>query len=312
MAVCPYRLNGVMRFCVFTPRDFCFRFSDMLEIVPCTGIEFGALHAAMNAAFSDYLVPMALTPDRFRLMLRQRGYDEDLSWLAKSQGRVVGFWLIGSNGETEREAAYVIATGSLPEHRGQGIATRIFESVSGNLATQGIETLELEVIDQNTAARKAYEKLGFTAWREVVCFKLPLPEPGSSAHIQVTARPIPFETIQRAGPIAWDWQPTWQNSLDALGRIRDHIEIQGVYVAEKLAGYGIVIRPTATLAQLAVHPEHRRQTIGTSILAALSLRLDTDSVQIINAEASDSGFAAFVDRCQGVASTRQIALSLKV
>ncbi len=284
----------------------------MLKIIPCSDIEFDALHAALCEAFSDYLVPMKPTPNQFRFMLRQRGYDEDLSWLAISEGRIVGFWLIGSNGCTNRKTAYVIATGSLPEHRGQGIATAIFEPLCQNLAASGVENLQLEVIDQNIAARKTYEKLGFTPRREVACYKLPIPTRGSPVQNQVTAQPIPFETIELAASTTWDWHPTWQNSLEALGRIRDDLEIQGVYLGKELTGYGIVIRPTATLAQLAVHRDHRRQSIGTSILAALSLRLDTDHVQIINAEASDSGFAGFVAHNQGTARTRQIALSLKV
>lgn len=284
----------------------------MLKIIPCTSIEFDSLHAALCKAFSDYLVPMRPTPDQFRFMLRQRGYNEDLSWLAISESKIVGFWLIGSTGGANRKTSYVIATGSLPEHRGRGIATEIFEPLWRNLAASGVENLELEVIDQNVAARKAYEKLGFEARREVVCFKLPIPTPDSSPQNQATVRPIPFETIELAAATTWDWKPTWQNSLEALGRITDDLEIQGVCLGKELTGYGIIIRPTATLAQLAVHRDRRRQGIGTSILSALSLQLDTDHVQIINAEAADSGFSDFIAQNRGTAGTRQITLSLKV
>ena len=284
----------------------------MIEIAPYTEHDLDALREALCEAFSDYVVPMRPTPEQFRFMLRQRGFDAGLTWLARSNGRIVGFWLLGSNGEAQRESAYVIATGTVPDHRGHGIATDIFERMSPALVQGGVKRVELEVIDQNTAARNAYEMLGFTPQREAACFTLPTPNNGASTSAHPRIRPIPLEAIQMTGSRLWDWEPTWQNSLEALQRIKEDVEAVGAYNSEGLMAYGAVIRPTAKLAQLAVHRNRRRRGFGTEVLAALTTCVKCDSLQVINAEASDSGFSAFIERNQGIAGTRQFVLSRKL
>ena len=252
---------------------------------------------------------MQPTPEQFRFMLRQRGFNQHLSWLARSDGEIVGFWLLGSHGGGRGKTAYVIATGTHPAHRGRGVATRVFECLSQDIGARGFETLELEVIDRNTAARRAYETLGFTAQRDVICYKLPLPRTDPPVHRSASIGPVSLEMIRMSGAKLWDWAPTWQNSLDSLDRIEEDLEIIGVYAGEDLLGYGAVIRSTSTLAQLAVRADRRRQGIGSDILAALSARLDGDSLQIINASSGDNALAGFVARNKGTEGTRQIVLS---
>lgn len=281
----------------------------MLDILPFANTSQAALHGAMCAAFSDYIVPMQPTPEQFRFMLRQRGFNQSLSWVARSDGEIVGFWLLGSHGKGSSKTAYVIATGTHPAHRGRGIATRVFESLAQDIGARGFETLELEVIDRNTAARKAYEKLGFAAQRDVICYKLPLLKADPPINRGASIGPVSLEMIRMSGAGLWDWQPTWQNSLESLDRIQEDLEIIGVYAGEDLLGYGAVIRSTSTLAQLAVRADRRRQGIGRSILAALASRLDDDSLQIINASSGDEALAGFVARNEGTAGTRQIVLS---
>ena len=264
----------------------------------------------MCRAFSDYLVPMQPTPEQFRFMLRQRGFNQHLSWLARSDGEIVGFWLLGSHGKNCNKTAYVIATGTHPAHRGRGVATRVFESLSQDIGARGFETLELEVIDRNAAARKAYEKLGFAVQREVICYKLPLLKTDPPIHPSASIGPVSLEMIRMSGTELWDWQPTWQNSLESLDRIQEDLEIIGAYAGEDLLGYGAVIRSTSTLAQLAVRADRRRQGIGRAILAALMARSGNAGLQIINASSSDKGFTAFIERNGGSAGTRQIVMSI--
>ncbi|MBI1770506.1 MAG: GNAT family N-acetyltransferase [Bacteroidetes bacterium] len=50
----------------------------------------------------------------------------------------------------------------LPEHRGQGVNKKIIDFLKGWAKNKNIDELRLEVYSQNTAAIRAYEKLGFS------------------------------------------------------------------------------------------------------------------------------------------------------
>ncbi|WP_046245409.1 GNAT family N-acetyltransferase [Hymenobacter terrenus] len=50
-----------------------------------------------------------------------------------------------------------------PEYRGQGVSTRILAALKQWAQQQGLTEMRLEVYSDNTAARRAYEKFGFSA-----------------------------------------------------------------------------------------------------------------------------------------------------
>lgn len=302
--------KAILQFCGFTRESFCDRLHSMIDIVPYAETDQEALHEALCMAFSDYLLPMQPTAEQFRFMLRQRGFDPALTWLAKSDGRIVGFWIMASNDKGAPQVAYTIATGTVPEYRGRGLAGKVFERMLANHKLKGVEKLELEVIDENISARKAYGKLGFEPERGVVCFALPTGPGGFSEPAPDGISPLPLKVIETARPDLWDWSPTWQNSFEALSRIEDEVEIRGIYDGDILQGYGAVIRPTTKLAQLAVHRDFRRKGIGSRILAALMAGPGAGGLQVINADARDEGFTAFMEKSGGLAGTRQIVLSL--
>jgi ribosomal protein S18 acetylase RimI-like enzyme len=67
----------------------------------------------------------------------------------------------------------------------------------------------------------------------------------------------------------WDGYPSWQNSIDACERVAGDRSIVAAYVNDECVGYGVVFVPSSSLMQLAVSPRHRRQGIGSTVLAAL-------------------------------------------
>jgi ribosomal protein S18 acetylase RimI-like enzyme len=52
-----------------------------------------------------------------------------------------------------------------PEHRGQGIGTRLLEAAESRLADAGAETVGLEALADNDAAREFYRKRGYAPHR---------------------------------------------------------------------------------------------------------------------------------------------------
>lgn len=240
-------------------------------------------------------------------MLRQRGYNPSLSHVAMADGRPVAFWIIGSDPKRSI-GAYVIATGTTPDFRRRGIARQAFSRVNAALVDRRAEWLELEVIDENRNARNLYEQLGFELRRNVSCFTVSQAPGPTALRSPAPAGEIPLAELQSRGPEMRDWPPSWQNEFGCLARVSDSLICLAIKEADDLRGYGILIRPTATIAQIAVHPNHRRLGTGSLLLTALLSANDSKPVRIINADAGDQAFLAFVRRCNGSEGTRQIVM----
>lgn len=251
------------------------------------------MHQCMNAAFSDYLVPLQLPYEHFQLMLSQRGFDPGLTRIARSDGQAVSFWLIASRPNGTANNAYTIATGTLPEQRGRGLAEKVFYAVRSELAAQGFDGLQLEVIEANGAARKLYEKLGFEVRREVICFRLETADLPPASNQSITLRPCDLRDIGEQLIELQDWPPSWQNSFDSLNAIAEMVTVLGAFDGDRCLGYGALIKHNTVLAQLAVRPGHRRQGLGSAILAALAK--GQPGLEIINIDARDTGTKAFFE-----------------
>ncbi len=282
----------------------------MIAFGSCRDVPVPALHEAMAGAFADYVVSMSPALEQFAFMLRQRGYDPSLSQVAIADGRPVAFWIIGS--DPQCNGTYVIATGTTPDFRRRGLATQIFAHVRAALIERRAEWLELEVIDENRNARELYERLGFRPRRNVSCFTIPDAPMASASHAPAGIDDIPLSELQSRGPGMRDWPPSWQNGFASLARISDSLVCLGARAAGGLSGYGILIRPTATVAQITVHPNHRRQGVGTRLLMALYSANGSEPVRIINAEARDRAFSAFIRKCNGSEGPRQIVMRMPV
>jgi ribosomal protein S18 acetylase RimI-like enzyme len=53
----------------------------------------------------------------------------------------------------------------VPDRRGEGIGTELFETVERDLAATGHDAVALEVIAENEAARRLYDRLGYEQHR---------------------------------------------------------------------------------------------------------------------------------------------------
>ena len=59
------------------------------------------------------------------------------------------------------DTAEIVGLATQPECRRRGLATRLLERAMGDLATEGVATLRLDVDENNAAARALYRRLGF-------------------------------------------------------------------------------------------------------------------------------------------------------
>ena len=281
-----------------------------IEIEACRPDELPALHRAMNAAFSDYLVPLSLTFEQFRFMLRQRGFDPALSWVAKSGDRIVSFWLIGRHREEQRKSAYVIATGTLHGHRGRGLSRQVFHCLQAALAAGGKDRLCLEVIENNIAAKRLYDTLGFRSARKLDCYELRSGERTPPPPESIGLRPCDPLDLREQMEAMWNWRPSWQNSFGSLTRVAGEITTLGAFHADCCVGYGVLLRPTTALAQLAVRTEYRRKGLGTAILGALAPK--RSKLRILNVDQSDCGSRFLFEALGAVVETTQVEMTRRL
>ena len=135
-----------------------------MEINSLGKTNFDTLFKAFNQAFADYEVQQSKA--QLQTMLKRRGFDFAFSFGAFSQGEIVSFTCNGIGDFYGVKTAYDTGTGTLKEHRGKGLATRIFEYAIPHLKAAGIRQYLLEVLQHNTGAVSVYRKLGFEVTRE--------------------------------------------------------------------------------------------------------------------------------------------------
>ena len=230
--------------------------------------DLNALYDCFLIAFSDYAVDMRMPLEHFQQRLTRDGICLDISAGAFDSDRMIGFCLNALGDWRGKSTAYDGGSAIVPAYRGRGIATEMFAFLEPKLKELGVAQYLLEVLTSNVPAATLYRKIGFVETRRLAVFRS-RPQKGTEG----TERSIVIQSLERPDwalfQTFWDGYPAWQNSIAAVERAIGDRNIVGAYVDDECVGYGIVFTPTMNLMQLAVSPQHRRQGIGSSILASL-------------------------------------------
>ena len=172
-----------------------------------SGFDLGALHSAMLAAFSDYIVPLQPDANTFKVALSSRGFDPEASFVAFDDDEVIGFW----NVATRNTKRYLIGSGTRIGHRGRGLASRLGMAAIRAAENAGSESFWLEVIEGNEGAERLYRKMGFNVTRKLDCYRLDHPSPDLSS-----CKLSDFGTVANAIQRYSTWEPTWQNATETI------------------------------------------------------------------------------------------------
>lgn len=255
------------------------------------------LHAVFLDAFSIYEIPLGFTLVQFTYLLERRGYDLDSSYGAFHEGKLIGY-IINSIGMRDKQlSAYDISTGLLREYHKKGIAQQLMTYTIAGLKEKGIQQYFLEVIRTNPTAFALYKRSGFVIHRDLnfyVFSKEAVSEKLNNKSTTVTFKEIKTPDWEMLSSF-WDFEPTWQNSLDSVKGKAAKFKIIGAFKGEDCIGYGIMERHTGDIPQLAVHKDHRREGIGTVLLGELFACTGEDRVRLINVESGCEAFMGFVD-----------------
>jgi len=259
-----------------------------------SGVPDEEILACFLEAFSDYQVPVRMTLEGFRENNALRGFDPAVSTGAFNDGRLTGFILNGRGDWNGLPTAYDLGTGVIPSRRGYGLAGALAAESFSLLRRAGLAQYLLEVIKTNAPALNLYRKKGFAITRDFDCFRgnrAALEERPAPAGAEL--RPLDRGAIKAAAAFR-DWQPSWQNSDDALLRYPGQLTLLGVFLEGSLAGCG-AIKPNGDIPQLAVSKDLRRRGLGSLLLRGLAASLppDCDRLSCLNVESGDDATASF-------------------
>jgi ribosomal protein S18 acetylase RimI-like enzyme len=268
-----------------------------ISIKQLAGIDFEIIYAASMKAFSDYPVPVVLSIQELQYMLERRGCDLSLSFGAFDNNDLIGFVLNGTGDWQGNRTVYDTGTGLIKEYRRRGIATRLFKQSLPILRQNKIDQYLLEVIQENTSAFDLYQKEGLKVTREFNCFVTPM----SAIKLRDDVLNDDFSIIRVENPdwqlfsSFWDFDPSWQNSIDSIRRKIEHFTILAALNDGTPVGYGIIENQTGDMPQIAIKKSYRRRGIATELFRNLLSYSDSDELRIINTNSDSESFKKFAE-----------------
>ena len=151
-----------------------------LKLHPASTHPIPFLADLMTRSFEGYFVPINITETVMHTMIRRDGIDLTASRVLMKDDEPVGIAFIARRGWTSRLAAMGITSHA----RSGGVGTWAMEQLLEEAKSRGDKEMLLEVIEQNTAGVKLYEKVGFTKIRRLVGYKLENPQAESEVDIE--------------------------------------------------------------------------------------------------------------------------------
>jgi ribosomal protein S18 acetylase RimI-like enzyme len=151
-----------------------------LSLKPANEFTIPQLADLMTRSFEGYFVPVNITDVIMLTMLRRDGVDLTSSRAILKDGELAGLALIARRGWTSRLAAMGIVSTA----RNGGTGTWAMQQLIVEAQARGDKEMLLEVIEQNTAGVKLYEKVGFTKIRRLVGYRLENPPVESEEELE--------------------------------------------------------------------------------------------------------------------------------
>lgn len=141
-----------------------------ISLQPASSHPIPTLADLMTRSFEGYFVPINITEAVLHTMIRRDGIDLTASRVLTQDDEPVGIAFIARRGWTSRLAAMGITSNA----RSSGLGTWAMRQLIEEARGRGEQEMLLEVIEQNTAGVKLYEKVGFKKMRRLVGYKLDL------------------------------------------------------------------------------------------------------------------------------------------
>jgi len=272
------------------------------------GISFDLIFESFKEAFMDYEVQV--NKEELQTMLIRRGFNPELSFAAFKDSRIISFTLNGIGVFNGKKTAYDTGSGTLKEYRGQGLATEIFKYSIPFLKEAEVSQYLLEVLQHNKKAVSVYKKIGFEISREFNYYVLKNEEYRPIKKImQPDYRIEQISKTESESMIKFcDFNPSWQNSFDAIDRNPGDFIINGVFKEHKLLGYCVFEPVSGDVTQIAVDKEYRRKGIATNLINEALKYNKRDSFKILNTDTNCKSITKFIEANSIIPNGRQFEM----
>jgi ribosomal protein S18 acetylase RimI-like enzyme len=219
----------------------------------------GAIAEWLNRAFHGYIVDVQFSPGVVAHMVRCDAVDLSASRAVFRAGEVAAVALIARRGSMSRLAAMGVA----PEARGQGVGRWLMERLIEEACGRGERAMTLEVIEQNAAAVRLYERCGFQTLRRLVGYTLERAEGVTDSRLQeVDLREVARMLTAHGAP-----DLPWQASGETLAQMG--LPNRGYRLGPAFAAISRPEQSPVGIRALVVAPEARRQGWASRLVRAL-------------------------------------------
>jgi ribosomal protein S18 acetylase RimI-like enzyme len=208
-----------------------------IVIQPASEVPADAFTYALNLAYTDYYVPISLTPSSFERLVERESVDLSASAAALEGHRIVGVGMLG----VRDDRGWIGGLGVIPQSRKHGVGRLLMEHLIAQARRLNLSTLKLEVIVENTRAFVLYQSLGFQTIRKLLVlirYGDPSPRVDTSS---LTVKPMAVGAALDALPGFIHSPRAWQREIPALEAMGSSLNALGVWGSDnRLLGVTLV------------------------------------------------------------------------
>ena len=278
-----------------------------MEIRTLTINDTNILLESINKAFADYIIPYQLNRDTLLLKIASENIQLEWSVGLFQEENLIAFMMHGVREKNGKTVVYNAGTGVLPEYRGKGLVSKIYEYIFPLLKLRNVEKIVLEVIESNQRAIRAYENSGFAITRKLLCFsgEIQTNVTLKTAVIRILNN-VPFDIFSSF----WDVMPSWQSDNPGMDVV--HPDAFGAFINEELIGYALFNPANKRLYQIAVAPAYRRKGIATQLLDRIQQLISQEKMQFNNIDEKGENLRLFLEKQGFVNVINQFEMTKKM
>jgi len=234
-----------------------------MEIKTLTHTSIASILDTFNSSFSDYSIPFELNEKQLRSKISSENIDLNYSIGAFEDSSLIGFILHGARCIDGEWRLYNGGTSVIPSKRGNRITSKMYDYIIPKLHENNIKSVQLEVISDNEPAIRTYKKTGFQLVRKLNCYKgtIKLKQHNSDVVIH-KIKPTELSPLTQF----WDFEPTWQNSMESVLGMHNDISIFSALSSKETVGYLVINKTSNRIIQISTSKLHRRKHIGSALI----------------------------------------------
>jgi ribosomal protein S18 acetylase RimI-like enzyme len=244
---------------------------------------------AFNRSFEGYFVPMTHTVDSLRALIEVNDVALAHSFVAMDeQGRPGGVVMLAIRGSR----GWIAGMGLAPEWRGRGQAALLMEAALADARALGLASVELEVLAQNTPARRLYTRLGFAEERSLAVFTGPLAEGAAQSEEPPQIEEVTVERALADFAALHQTPPPWQRDCPSLAHMAPSLRASALMEGNDSVRATLIHMPSGLgfsimdFGSRAAAPEARRDD-ALALIRALMAPTPGAAVRAINVAPGD-------------------------